>query len=42
MSGQAAYPVWQSEETFFEETIPVANPQTPSPLNSENINIPRW
>ena len=42
MSGQAAYPVWQSEEAFFEETIPVANSQTPSPLNSENINIPRW
>lgn len=40
MSGQEAYPVWNSEETYYEEI-------KPSPLNnadsqSENINIPRW
>ena len=43
MSGQEAYPVWQSEgETYYEEIVP-AQSETKNPaLQSENINIPRW
>ncbi len=43
MSGQEAYPVWQSEnEVYYEEIMPTpTETQTPS-LQSENINIPRW
>lgn len=40
MSGQEAYPVWNSKEAYYDET-------KPSPLNnmdsqSGSINIPRW
>ena len=44
MSGQEAYPVWQSDtEVYYEEIMPAPTATTKSPsLQSENINIPRW
>ena len=44
MSGQEAYPIWQSDnEVYYEEIVPAPTATTSSPsLQSENINIPRW
>ena len=48
ISGQEAYPIWQSDtEAYYEEVIPAPAPVAPvktetSSLKSENINIPRW